>query len=298
MKKSYFYAGASILCWSTMSVTVKLLLQEGRNNIQILWASSLFAGLFLIIVGMLTGKFKIIKNYTLKDYINLILIGIPGTFFYFMFYYAGTDRMPASQAFIINYLWPIMSIIFACIILKEKMTVRKTIAVIMSFLGVVIVTIGELAEFDIKVISGALFCILGAVSYGIHTALNQKMNYDKCISMMVSYLATFVLATFVNIANGDIFVPTAIQTLGFAWNGIFTMAVASTTWMLALETKGSTAKISNLAYITPFLSLVWTSLILKEELNAYFILGLVVIILGIFIQLKEKPNAETKNIIG
>ena len=297
MKKSYFYAGISILCWSTMSVTAKLLLGE-LNNLQLLWTSSLFAGLFLFFVAFFTGKLKIMKNYTMKDYINLILIGIPGTFFYFMFYYAGTDRMPASQAFIINYLWPIMSIIFACIILKEKMTLRKAIAVIISFLGVIIVTCGELADFDKEVILGAGFCILGAVSYGIHTAFNQKMNYDKCISMMVSYLAAFVLTTLVNMINRDLFVPSTIQTLGFAWNGIFTMAVASTTWMLALETKGSTAKISNLAYITPFLSLAWTSLVLKEELNIYFVAGLVVIILGIFIQLKEKSNTETQNITG
>ena len=47
------------------------------------------------------------------------------------------------------------------------------------------------------------------------------------------------------------------------------------------------AKISNLAYITPFLSLVWTSLLLKERITVYAVTGLVVIILGICIQLKD-----------
>ena len=49
----------------------------------------------------------------------------------------------------------------------------------------------------------------------------------------------------------------------------------------------STAKISNLAYITPFLSLVWTSLILKEAFNIYTIIGLVFIVGGVLIQLKD-----------
>jgi len=66
-------------------------------------------------------------------------------------------------------------------------------------------------------------------------------------------------------------------------------AIPFTTWALALE-KGDTAKISNLAYITPFLSLVWTSLILKEKLNPYSILGLVIIVLGILIQIKKEPK--------
>lgn len=47
---------------------------------------------------------KILKNYKIMDYITIVLMGIPGTFFYYVFYYAGTERMAASQAFIVNYM--------------------------------------------------------------------------------------------------------------------------------------------------------------------------------------------------
>jgi drug/metabolite transporter (DMT)-like permease len=50
---------------------------------------------------------------------------------------------------------------------------------------------------------------------------------------------------------------------------------------------GSTAKISNLAYITPFLSLVWTFFILGEPIEPMSILGLSIIVAGILIQLKD-----------
>ena len=87
-------------------------------------------------------------------------------------------------------------------------------------------------------------------------------------------------------------VPTVgfVEILGFAWNGIFTMALAGTAWMLALES-GKTAKISNLAYITPFLSLVWTRLILKEPISLLSLGGLGLIVLGILIQLKDRKNS-------
>lgn len=93
----------------------------------------------------------------------------------------------------------------------------------------------------------------------------------------------------INIATGNIPSIEPIQLLGFAWNGIFTMAIANTAWMIALES-GKTAKISNLAYITPFLSLIWTAIILKEKIGIFSILGLVVIVLGIIIQLKDKKE--------
>ncbi|MBR5157855.1 MAG: DMT family transporter [Clostridia bacterium] len=290
MKKAYFLAGTAILCWSTVAVTSKLLLGS-YNNFQVMWISALFAAVFLLVVNIANSNIKKLKDYKLKDYIISILIGLPGSFLYYVFYYAGTARMLASQAFIINYLWPIMSIVFACIILKEKMTVKKMIAIVISFLGVAIVAGGDSAKLNGNLIAGAVFCILGAVSYGVFTALNQKFDYDKSISVMISYIASFALTGLINVVQGNMFIPTIAETLGFVWNGVFTMAIANTVWVMALKA-GNTAKISNLAYITPFLSMVWTSLILKEKLNIYFITGLVVIVLGIFIQLKEKNKKE------
>jgi len=286
MKKTYFYAGVSIFCWSTVATTCKILLRE-LNNMQLLWVNSLIAGLFLLVLNIFLGNFKKYENYTLKDYFIMVAIGIPSTIFYYMFYYAGTDILPASQAFIINYLWPIMSVIFACVILREKLTAKKLIAIFISFLGVIVVIGGDINDFNGQMLIGALCCILGAVSYGLFTALNQKMNYNKSMTLMVSYLATFIFTTLVNLINGDIFIPGTNQMLGFVWNGIFTVAIANAFWVIALET-GKTEKVSNLAYITPFLSLVWTSLFLNEEIKLNSLVGLVIIIAGILIQMKDK----------
>ena len=89
------------------------------------------------------------------------------------------------------------------------------------------------------------------------------------------------------LVSNKFYVPETNQFLGLLWIGIFTSAVAFTSWVLALE-KGDITKISNLAYITPFLSLIWTGLILKEKISIYAVLGLVIIVLGIFVQMKEK----------
>ena len=133
MEKSYFYAGTAIFFWSTVATVAKLMLGS-INNFQLLWMTSVFAALFLLAVNIFTGNIRNLRDYRPKDYLISALIGLPGTFFYYVFYYAGTGIMAtASQAFIINYLWPIMSVVFACILLGEKMTVRKVVAIAMSF---------------------------------------------------------------------------------------------------------------------------------------------------------------------
>lgn len=285
MKKSYIYAATSILCWSTVATVSKLLLTN-LNNIQLLNISSLVAALFFLILNIVNGNIKKLKQYTLKDYLMSLIISVPATFLYYIFYYGGTDMMPASQAFIINYLWPIMSVLFACIILREKLTVRKLTAIIISFIGVMIVAGNAVIKLDKTAMLGSLFCVLGAISYGVFTALNKKYEYDKSISMMLGYFLSFVLTLFINIADGSTITLTFAQIPLVIWNGVFTIAIANFSWVLALR-NGNTARISNLAYITPFLSLVWTSVFLKEQLALNSIIGFAVIIAGILIQLKK-----------
>ena len=290
MKKTYCLAATAILFWSSVATVTKLLMGS-LTSVQVLSVSALFATIFLLVANAVTGRLRLLRAYRPRDYLRTVLIGLPGTFFYYMFYYAGASMLPASQAFIINYLWPIMSVVFACLLLREKMTPRKGLAILLSFLGVAVVMGGGLfggGEFSLL---GALLCVLGAISYGIYTALNQKAHYDKMLSMMFYYGTAFLLTAVINLALGDLPTLTLPVLLGLAYNGILTMAVANTAWLLALS-GGRTAKVSNLAYITPFLSLIWTALFLREEITLASLLGLLVIVLGILLQLREGKREQ------
>ena len=286
MKKTYLLAGTAILMWSTMATISKLMLST-MGNYQVLCISSLLAFLGMLVINGFSGKLKLLKTYSLKDYLIMTGIGLLGIFLYYSFYYIGMGRMLASQAFIINYLWPIMSILFAAILLKEKLTLRKAMAITLSFFGVVIVTGKELIHFNPYMIFGAAMCICGAVCYGSFTALNKKYHHEKGISMMIAFFTSFLLSMVMNLLTQGSWKMGFGELLGLGWNGVFSMAIGNTAWALALE-KGSTAKIANLAYITPFISLIWTALILKEQITLWSVAGLCVIVLGILIQLKEK----------
>ena len=283
MKKHYLYAAIAIFGWSTVATVVKLLLGT-MNSIQVLSISALFASLFLLVVGLTTGQIKTFKTYIPKDYLISVLISIPGTFFYYVFCYMGTSCMLASQAFIVNYLWPIMSVVFACIILKEKLTLVKAIALLLSFIGVIVTVGNDILAFEWNTLFGAVLCALGAVCYGIFTALNQKFKYEKPNTMMLGFFASFIITSCISIPLYGLPYLNLGQTIGILWNGIVTIGIANTLWQMAIES-GDTVKISNLAYITPVLSMVWTSLILKEPISVWSVIGLSIIMLGILIQL-------------
>lgn len=288
MKKSYILAFSAIFFWSTMATISKLLLGS-FNSVFVLLVSSVFAFVFLLVKNIITHNMVRLREYSFKDCVIMVLIGLPGILFYNLLYYLGAAIMPASQAFIINYLWPIMSIIFACIILKEKLNFRKIVAILMSFLGVSLVAGTGDGGLGGGALLGAVSIFFAAVSYGLFTALNQKFKYDKNISMMLVYAATTVITAVICAFTNGFATMGVKDVLGFAWNGALVMGAANTAWAIALES-GETAKISNLAYITPFASLVWIAIFLKESINPFAFLGLLIIVAGILIQLGGKKK--------
>ena len=287
MKKSYFYAFVSVFFWSTTTSVSKLLLHS-ISTMQVMAVSSVFAALFLLLVNVKKGNLRQLKAYRLRDYLTLIGVGFVGMFLYRWLLFMGVARMLASQAMIVNYLWPIMAVLAGCVILKEKLTARKGIAVLMSFLGVVIVTTGGnltgLSESDL---TGTVYVAVAAVFYGLFVAVNKGLPYDSFVSMMIYNTVAAVCAIAGTLLGGETLLLTLPQNLGLIWVGVCNTAIGFVAWDLAMKT-GDTAKIANIAYITPFLSLVVAYFLLGEPITLWSVGGLVVIVAGIFLQLNDK----------
>ena len=136
---------------------------------------------------------------------------------------------------------------------------------------------------------GALLCVLAAVSYGLFSVLNKRLHYDKFVSMLLYHLVGFVASLVCIIISGEGLRLNLWQHLGMGWVGVFSYASAYVAWALAMD-GGDTAKIANLAYITPFLSLVWNGVLLGEAITGRCLLGLGVIVAGIFVQMRDNTQ--------
>ena len=286
MKKPYLYAFVAISVWSTTATVSKLLLNS-FTTMQLLSVSATVAAICLLVVNVLTGKLKLFREYRPVDFLITAGVGLLGTFLYNMFLVLGIDKLRASEAMIINYLWPMMTVVAGCILLKERMTLRKLLAVALSFAGVVIVTSnGNLSTVVGSNLTGTVYCVLAAVSYGLFVALNKRLRYDATVSMMLYYMETAVIATVCVLISGNLPSLTGIQSLGLVWVGLGDYAVAYVCWALAMKS-GHTAKIANLAYITPFASLVVAHFVLGDPITVWSLGGLTVIVAGIFLQLRD-----------
>lgn len=283
MKKSYIYAGLTVLIWSTLATVVKLVLKD-IPNFQALAISSAFAFVFLLILNIINGSIKEMKHYRIKDCLTMAGLGFLGLFMYSALYYYGIAELGSQEACILNYLWPMMIVIFACIILKERITVKKIIAMLMSFAGIVVLTLSSGGASSGNRLFGIIACVTAAVCYGLFSVLNKKHSLNQNVTMMWIWFMTAVCSLVLSLIFENWQPIAGVQWLGIAWLGIVVNAVAYLLWAIALKGASDSAKIANLAYLVPFISIIISWLVLKEQITINAVLALVLIIGGILIQ--------------
>lgn len=283
MKKNYIYALLTVSIWSTMAAVAKMILFD-IPNLETLSISSIFAFVFLLIINIKNGLIRELKQYSVKDYVIMAGLGFLGLFMYSALYYYGLTQLSSQEACIINYLWPIMLVIFSCIVLKEKFTAIKGIAMLCSFVGIVILSTGNTSVANENSMSGIISCIIAAACYGLFSVLNKKADYNQNIAMMVIWFVVAVCSAILGPITEDWKPIEGTQWLGMLWLGVVIDAVAYLLWALALKGVKNTAKIANLAYLTPFLSLVVSAVVLSEQVSFRAIVALIFIVGGILLQ--------------
>ncbi len=283
LRKNYIYALITVVLWATLATVVKLVLND-VPNFEALAVSSAFAFVFLLVLNIINGSIKEMKNYRLKDYLTTAGLGFIGLFMYSALYYYGIGELGSQDACILNYLWPMMIVLFACIILKEKLTVRKIIALILSFAGIVVLTLDSGARASGNRILGILACVAAAVCYGLFCVLNKNHNRSQSVMMMWFWFITAVCSLAAGLVFEEWKQVTGTAWLGLAWLGIIVNAVAYLLWAIALKGAKDSAKIANLAYLVPFLSIILSAVVLKEQITVNAVIAVALIVGGIILQ--------------
>lgn len=281
--KPYLFVLGAVLLWSTTASVSKLLLKD-LNNIQVLFYTSCIASISLLIITLIQKKGRLLTKYTKKDHVHFALMGFLGVFLYYLLLFGAFMYSTAQEAFIVNYTWPVWVMIFAVIILKEKMSAKKILAIVMGFIGVyVVVSKGNFDFISLTNVKGNILALAGAISYGAFSVLGKKFDYERITSTMFYYIYTFLYICIITFIFASVPHISLVQFAGLLWLGIFTSGLAFVFWFFALK-HGDTAKMSNIVFLTPFISLVWIRVLTGEAILWTSLLGLGLIIAGILFQ--------------
>lgn len=279
----YFYAISAVVIWSTLAAVAKSLLTV-IPTFEALFLSSLTASVFLLVRQCVRGELQVFRAYDGRGYLAMAVLGFVGLFVYSGLYFYGLSQLTSQEACILNYLWPMMIVLFAALLLGERITLRTAAALLLSFSGVLVLTLGGEGRADGNALLGALACVLAALCYGLFCVLNRKRNVDPTVLMTVAWGVTAFCSLPATCMAETWVALSWTQWSGMLWFGIFVNAVGYLWWMMALQQAQNAAMVANLAYFVPLLSLVVSAVTLGERMSSSALVALALIMGGILLQ--------------
>jgi drug/metabolite transporter (DMT)-like permease len=282
---SYIYAGLAVLFWSTIPTAFKIGLRE-VEVIQMLTIATLTSTFVLFIIVLSGKKLVSFKKIKLSELLISALLGFINPFIYYLILLRAYQLLPAQIAQPLNMIWPIIIVFLSRPLLKQKIPGKSFIALIISFVGVCIISSqGHPFHPGRSNLPGVLLATGSSVFWALYFILNVRDKRDESVKLFTNFIfASIYLITALLISGKAFSIISFTGAAASVYVGIFEMGITFFFWLKSLQLTDNSARVSNLVFLAPFLSLVFVHFILKEPVYLTTPIGLLLIVSGIYVQ--------------
>ncbi len=280
------------MMWSTAATAFKIALKY-ISFLQLIFLASTVAIICYIFIALIQDQFILLFKVKKKQLMFSALNGFLNPFLYYLVLLKAYSVLPAQVAQPLNYLWPVMLVLLSVPLLGQKLKLKSIISLIVGFIGVYIIsTQGNLFGFEIKSPLGVVLAAGSSVIWALYWIYNKKNKSNEVVKLFWNFIFGYVYILIAMFLYSDFYIPPLNGSLAVVYIGLFELSIPFFFWMKALDYTKSNDKISNLVFLSPFLSLIFINLILKEEIFYTTFVGILFILGGIFIQqLKYKRKS-------
>lgn len=271
-----------LLIWGSVAAVSKLVLNQ-LDSYQVLFY---MYGIGVVIFGVILvvkSQGKTILSWRLSEWMLVLACGV-FTFLYDFLYLKSLELIPAVEASMLNYLFPIFIVVFAIPIHKEKLNRYKILSIIMGFAGtMLLITKGDFANFSFTNLKGDLLAILAAVSWGLFTNLVKKNKKDMLISTLMITLVAWLLAIAGMLLYSQGTMLQMSNFFGVVWLCLSNIVFGFFLYFRALK-YSSASLIASFTFFAPFVTLVFIMILLGERLTWMDGLATVLILFSVPVQ--------------
>lgn len=282
--RAYLFAGGAILAWSTVASAFKLTLAE-TGVAELLLVSTWTSLLALLVVAASQGNLRRLRHWPRDEWRRSALLGLLNPFLYYLVLFRAYDLLPAQEAQPLNYAWPIVLVLMSAVVLRQRVRWYTGVAMATSFAGVIVIaTRGDVFTLRFGSIEGVILAVGSSLLWALYWVFNMRGDADQVLKLMANFLfgSVYVGVYYFSIAAGG---PITVGGLfGAAYVGVFEMGLTFVLWLRALRLSRSTALVSNLVFLSPFLSLIVIHFVVGEAIALSTVVGLLLIVGGIVIQ--------------
>ena len=289
---SIFIAIAGVVLFSTKAVMVKMAYEFDVSSLHLLLFRMVFSLPFYIVLSFYF-KSKISSEIKKRDYTWLFVFGFLGYYLAAYFDFLGLQYIKAGLERIILFVYPTLVLLISRLFLKTKITSKQVIAILITYLGVLVSFWGELnLEGEYLILGGSLI-FLSALTYASYLVGSGWLIPKFGVIMFTSYammVSTVCVITHYLITDrGNLFnYPYQVYVLGLLMSIISTL-IPSLLVSLAIKRIGAN-KFSIIGSVGPISTNMLAYLFLDERLSIIQIFGAIIVILGVVFISKSKSK--------
>ena len=294
------------ICFSVNDISVKLFSSEMPLN-QLMFFRAIFAiSILLFVILPFYGGFKYLNtnNPTFHIFRGLAVVGA-NTFFFI-----SIAELSLAEATAIFFIAPILITIFAMFFLQEKVGIRRGLACLIGFLGMLLIIKPGTISFELI----SIFPLIAALFYTALHIITRKYGSQEKPLTMGFYIQVCFLVTSLMFAGGfyladfDTEQSNALKFLTGSWVSVSTFDMFHILVGIAFPISIGGILVSyayknyEASFLAPFeygalvMAVVSTYLIWSEIPDRLSLIGMILIMLsGIFVSLREKKVSAIRS---
>jgi drug/metabolite transporter (DMT)-like permease len=284
----------SVIFWACAFPLIKVGLTElSPENLAIL---RLFIAtvIFLVAYCVRPNMFSPLHK---RDIPILFVLGFTGISMYHLGLNYGEQFVSAGAASLIIATIPLYVVILAAVFLKEHISVRTVLGILISLVGVVVISLwgNPGTRIEISYIVGALAVVLAAFVGAMYTIVGKKLLQRYTGFSLTAYAFIFGNLGLIAFVRGPLIDQVSVLSLE-VWASVIFLAcfptvIAYSLWYMVLHKK-TASELSVFLYITPVLSTLISTLFFNERITLFYVLGGVLVIGGLYIVNKKKGKRK------
>lgn len=264
----------ALLCcalWGSATPFIKtgynLMLPETNTQSIMLFAGIrfAFAGILTILIYSITGRKFLVPEK--QNWGCITIVGAFQTVIQYIFFYVGLSNTSGVKGTIASGANAFFAMLIAGLIFKqEKVTLKKIIACILGFAGIIMVNLNGL-ELTIN-FTGDVFVLISAASAALASVLMK--NYSKKENPVVISGYQFILGGIALIIVGFLFggriVVTSAKAAAVLLYLALLSAIAYSVWGILLK-YNKVSRVTIYTFMTPVFGVLLSNLMLSEKSN-------------------------------
>jgi drug/metabolite transporter (DMT)-like permease len=183
------------------------------------------------------------------------IVGVGGLFGYHALYFLALRLAPPAEAGLLNYLWPLLIVLFSSLLPGERLALHHVIGALLGLIGTVLLFAGNTGtHYEAAQIPGFVAAFIAAFVWAAYSVMSRRLKAVPTDAVAGFCLATALLAAAVHLGvEITVWPETPVQWLAVLALGIGPVGAAFYAWDIGMK-RGDIRVLGAASYATPLLS--------------------------------------------